>query len=112
MGQRNPDRVPLSARRARCETVAQMLQQRWEVTGRCKLCHLELRADLRTIAIVRGPGFSLWNRNSRCRRIAAGVRCAGIVQFYAKAPGMSGPELLMTPNIRDDEPPAWLRSKG
>lgn len=65
MGSRNPDRVPLAYRRARCETVQQMLDQRWEVTSRCRTCSMELRVDLRAIACVRGAGFSLWNRNSR-----------------------------------------------
>jgi len=43
MGDRNPDRVPLSYRRAPCETVTQMLHQRWEVTACCRTCRLELR---------------------------------------------------------------------
>jgi len=98
MGHRNPDRVPLSFRRARCETVKQMIEQRWEVIARCRACGLELRADLRTIAILRGPGFSLWNRNTRCRRRG----CRGVVEFCAKAPGMVIFEPLATPNPRGD----------
>jgi len=92
MGHRNPDRVPLFFRRARCETVQQMLAQRWEVTACCRSCRLELRVDLRTIGIVRGPGFSLWNRLSRCRRVG----CHGVVEFRAKAPGMGWAEPLAT----------------
>ena len=106
MGQRNPDRIPIAHRRSRCETVGQMLQQRWEVTCRCRACRLEMRCDLRTIAIVRGAGFSLWNRNSRCRRVG----CLGVVEFYAKAPGMSHADRLATSDATD-EPPAWLRNR-
>lgn len=101
MGHRNPDRVALSFRRQRCETVGQMVAQRWEVTGRCQACRLELRVDLRTIAIVRGAGFSLWNRNSRCRRTG----CRGVVEFWAKAPGMTMFERLATPNQTGEPPP-------
>jgi len=99
MGHRNPDRVPLHYRRSKCETVQQMTQQRWEVLSRCRGCQLEMRVDLRTIAIVRGPGFSLWNRLSKCRR----TTCRNsIVEFWAKAPGMTGFEPLATPNPRVD----------
>jgi len=99
MGHRNPDRVPLSYRRARCETVQQMIRDRWEVQARCRSCRLQLRVDLRTIAIVRGPGFSLWNRLSKCRSTACR---SSIVEFWAKAPGMTAFEPLATPNPRDD----------
>lgn len=98
MGHRNPDRVPLSHRRARCETVQQMIRDRWEVLAVCRVCRLELRVDLRTIAMVRGPGFSLWNRDSRCRRNG----CRGVVEFRAKAPGMTAFERVATPNPRND----------
>jgi len=59
MGSRNPNRVALPFRRARCETVQQMLAQRWKVTAYCRSCRPELRADPRIIAMVRRPGFSL-----------------------------------------------------
>jgi hypothetical protein len=90
MGSRNPDRVPLAYRRRKCETVRQMIEQHWEVSSRCCVCRMELRVDLRAIACVRGPDFSLWNRSSRCK----GLHCRGVVNFYAKAPGMGWPEPL------------------
>ena len=52
---------------------------------RCRTCRPELRVDLKVIAIVREPGFVLWNRTSRCRR----TTCRGVVVFLARAPGMS-----------------------
>jgi hypothetical protein len=107
VGHRNPDRVPLMARRARCETIGQMLREGWEVEAWCVACRLKLRVDLRTIAIVRGPTFSLWNRASRCRRVG----CRGRVEFHARAPGMTGVERLAVPNAPqvDDVTPGWLR---
>jgi hypothetical protein len=76
-----------------------MLHQRWEVTAHCRTCSLALRVDLRTIALVRGPGFSLWNRLSRCRRVG----CHGVVAFRAKAPGMGWAEPLATVARGPDE---------
>jgi hypothetical protein len=90
MGSRNPDRVPLAFHRGRCETVQQMIDQGWEVSSRCQVCRMELRVDLPAIACLRGPKFSLWNRRSRCK----GLHCRGVVNFYAKAPGMGWPEPL------------------
>jgi hypothetical protein len=94
MGHRNPDRVALSVRRARCETVSQMLAQRWEVITVCGSCKVQLRVDLRTIAAIRGTGFSLWNRDSRCKKFG----CRGTVEFHAKAPGMAWFERSATLN--------------
>lgn len=85
MGSRNPDRVALSVRRGRCETVEQMIAQRWDVIAKCRTCGLTTHVDLKVIAIVRGPAFSLWNRTSRCRRVG----CLGVVDFQGKAPGMA-----------------------
>lgn len=110
MGSRNEDRIPLSARRSRCETVAQMLAGRWEVTAKCQTCRVELKVDLRTIALVRGPGFSLWNKLARCRSVAC---TRGRVEFRAKAPGMAYFEPLATPPPAEGPPPnpAWLRGR-
>lgn len=90
MGSRNPERVPLSYRRRRCETIQQMVAQRWEVISNCRKCGLVMMVDLPTIARVRGAEFSLWNRKSRCRRVG----CGGVVDFKAKAPGMNWHEPL------------------
>lgn len=101
MGSRNPDRVPLSYRRRKCETVVDMIEQGWDVISTCRTCGLVMGVDLRTIAQVRGPAFSLWNRKSRCRRVG----CGGVVEFQAKAPGMGYHERLDAP-WPDGKPPA------
>jgi len=105
MGHRNPDRVPISYRRAQAENVAQMLHQRWDVISRCRQCGLVMRVDLHVIAKVRGRRTSIWNRVGRCKRIG----CNGQVEFQAKAPGMTGHELLWT----YDEPdaPGWAEKR-
>jgi hypothetical protein len=69
MGHRNSDRVPIAYRRARCETVAQMRRDRWDIISRCEACGLIMRVDLTLIIRVRGPAVSLWNRKARCRRL-------------------------------------------
>lgn len=99
MGSRNPDRVPLAYRRRRCETVTQMIAQRWDVLSCCERCRLQMVVDLQMIARVRGPAFSLWNRRSHCRRVG----CGGVVSFMAKAPGMAWHEPLDAP-WSDGEP--------
>jgi len=101
MGSRNPDRVPLAYRRRRCETVTQMTEQGWDVLSSCDKCGLQMLVDLRMIAKVRGPTFSLWSRRSRCRRIG----CGGVVRFKARAPGMGWYEELDAP-WPDGKPPA------
>jgi len=94
MGAPNPDRVPLSRRRRKCETVGQMIAEDWDVISICRTCGLAMKADLRLVALARGPDFSLWNRNARCRRLF----CAGWVEFQAKAPGMTQHEALQAPD--------------
>lgn len=93
MGSRNPDRVSLAYRRRKCETVAQMLDQQWEVLARCAACGLLTHVDLKALCQVRGQAFSLWNRKSRCKRVG----CGGVVAFQAKAPGMNWHEPLDAP---------------
>jgi hypothetical protein len=107
MGTRNPDRVPLAYRRRRCETVADMIDQGWDVISRCRRCELLMTVDLQMIARVRGPAFSLWCRKSRCRRIG----CTGVVEFQAKAPGMAWHEALEAP-WPDGKPPATGPAHG
>jgi len=82
-----------------------MAAQRWDVISRCQSCGLIMTVDLATIGKVRGPAFSLWNRKSRCRRLG----CSGIVEFQAKAPGMTVHERLEAP-WPDGRPP--LSTKG
>ena len=105
MGSRNPDRVPLSYRRRKCETVADMMAQGWDVISNCRKCGLMMTVDLRMIARVRGARFSLWNRKTRCRRVG----CGGVVEFQAKAPGMNWYENLDAPWPEDK--PAAVRSR-
>jgi hypothetical protein len=93
MGHRNPDRVPIAYRRARCETVAQMRRDHWDVISKCEKCGLSMRVDLALIIQVRGRAVSLWNRKARCRRLG----CGGWVEFQARAPGMAYHEALAAP---------------
>jgi hypothetical protein len=93
MGHRNPDRVPISIRRQKCETVAEMARDRWEVISHCRHCGLIMTVNLRLVARVSGPKTSLWNRTSRCRRLG----CTGVVDFQAKAPGMDSFDVLAAP---------------
>jgi|SRR5580693_8103883 hypothetical protein len=96
MDSRNPDRLPISIRRQRCESVAQMQRDRWEVISCCEKCGLNMVVDLALVARVSGPDTSLWNRKARCRQIG----CAGWVEFKAKAPGMNMYEPLSAPDPR------------
>jgi hypothetical protein len=100
MAHRNPDRIPLSWRRVTCETVADMARARWDVISKCQACGLKMQVQLRTIAIVSGPETSLWNRRAPCRRLL----CRGMVEFWAKAPGMASHSLL-TADWPEDKPP-------
>ena len=90
MGHRNPDRVPISHRRARCETVGDMLREGWDIISKCRTCGLMMAVDLRLVAKVKGAKTGLWNRTQRCKRIG----CTGVVDFMAKAPGMAFHETL------------------
>jgi hypothetical protein len=83
MGSRNPDRVPISVWRARVETVADMQRERWQVISQCGACRLKMDVNLSTIARLRGPETSLWDRKAPCRRIG----CHGEVSFLARVPG-------------------------
>lgn len=105
MGAKNADRVPLSYRRARCETVGQMIEQGWDVLTKCHVCGLIMQTDLALIAQVRGPGVSLWNRKARCRRLL----CPGFVEFHAKAPGMDGHQALRADDREPAREPHWKR---
>lgn len=90
MGHKNADPVPLSYPRVRCETVADMQAQGWDVISKCRKCELTMHVDLDLIAWRTGSKTSLWNRTARCRRLY----CTGVVDFMAKAPGMAWHEVL------------------
>jgi hypothetical protein len=85
MGSRNPNTVPMSQRRASCETVGEMIAQGWEVVSCCQKCRLRMDARLKIIARLNGPQLSLWNRREPCRRLG----CDGFVQFEARPPGVT-----------------------
>jgi hypothetical protein len=62
MGSRNLDRIPIRYRRAKVESVQQMLSEQWDVISKCWVCGLIMRVDLALIARTSGPEVSLWNR--------------------------------------------------
>jgi hypothetical protein len=90
MGQKNADRIPLSYRRARCETVEAMRRDGWDVISKCGGCGLVMQVDLALVARISGPETSLWNRKARCRRLG----CTGVVEFQARVPGVAWHEPL------------------
>lgn len=94
MGTTDPDRVPITYRRRKCESVGDMIRQGWDIHSRCMTCGTLFRVNLRIIAKVKGPDFSLWNRKDRCRRLG----CIGHVEFQGRAPDMSWHEVLNTPD--------------
>jgi hypothetical protein len=94
MGTRNPDRVPIRYFRARCESVADMRREGWDVVSKCEKCGLMMGVDLALIIKVNGPNVSLWNRRAICRRMG----CRGSVEFMAKAPGMVVHQPLAAPD--------------
>ena len=57
MGSRNPDRVPISYRRRRCESVGDMIGQGWDVHSKCQACQNLFRVNLKLIAKVKGGGL-------------------------------------------------------
>lgn len=56
----------------------------WHVMTKCTACALLLNADLRLIARVKGPDFSLWNARAPCKRVG----CNGVVKFVGRPPQM------------------------
>jgi hypothetical protein len=101
MGSRHPDRVPMSVRRYKCESVGDMLKAHWDVHARCDTCHQLFRVNLRAVARAMGPGFSLWNRKDRCKLLS----CRGWLTFMGRAPEMSGHQPIDAP-WPEDKPPA------
>ena len=101
MGSQSPEDVPMSIRRRKVESVADMLREHWEVISVCRKCALTMAVDLRVIARLKGPATSLWNRHGRCRRIG----CVGVVDFQAKVPGVPFHRELSAP-WPEGKPPA------
>lgn len=102
MGSKSPDQINASAWRSSAETAADMARKGWELVARCRACDLILIVDLRVVIATRGPGFSLWNRHTRCRRIVFAGRCRGFVDFEFRAPGMTTAKPLAAPDRLPD----------
>ena len=87
MGSRNLDRIPMSAWRAKVETVGEMWREGWRhVRARCETCRAQFSVDLERVLRERGPKTSLWNREQRCPKDG----CAGPVRFLVRIPGLLG----------------------
>lgn len=76
----NPDEAPEPITRAAADTIGQMMAREWRVLSHCSRCRLQMFVDLPTLAQLRGPDFSLWNRHPVCRSIG----CFGRVTFEAQ----------------------------
>lgn len=109
MGSRNADRIPLIARRRHGETVADMIANGWDVYAQCPIgrCSNKMAVNLRLVASVKGPGYSLWNRRPKCRRPG----CDGKMLLWARAPGMPAHEGLIYVE-QGPVKPAWKRGRG
>ncbi|MDP3853602.1 hypothetical protein [Phenylobacterium sp.] len=107
MGSKNPDRVPLSARRHHGETVGLMRANKWKIRSDCPHCRVAVNISLDPIICMRGPLYSLWDRTMKCPNAA----CSGQARIAAIAPGMHKYEAMITAKPFD-EPPAWLRARG
>lgn len=83
MGSRNLDRYTEADWRAASRTVDQILANRWRVYADCGVCDLRIEADVRRIAQVKGPAYSLWGADAACRRVG----CVGRVQFVLRPRG-------------------------
>lgn len=91
MGRRNLDRYSEDDWRDASRTVEQILMNRWPVIAECPVCELRIMADVRRIAEVKGPRYSLWGADAACRRVG----CIGRVHFVIRPRGAIG-EYVMT----------------
>ncbi|WGM31531.1 hypothetical protein [Brevundimonas sp. NIBR11] len=83
MGRKNLDRYREADWREASQTVDQILRNRWPVIAECPVCDLRIEADVRRIAQVMGPDYSLWGAETACRRIG----CIGRVHFILRPRG-------------------------
>ena len=91
MGRKNLDRYTEGDWRAASGSVEQILVNGWPVYADCPVCELRIQADLKRIAQVRGPHYSLWGADAACRRVG----CIGRIQFVIRPRGALG-EFVMT----------------
>ncbi len=87
MGRRSFDRWPPEAWRRGAATVGRMKAANWTVLAYCPTCMLTMAVDLGIVERLRGPDFSLWNRQAPCRRLG----CIGRVEFQGKPPELLAP---------------------
>lgn len=83
MGRKNYDAYSAQDWRDASPTVRAILANRWTVFADCPICDLRIRADVRRIADVMGPTYSLWGADAPCRRVG----CIGRVQFVLRPIG-------------------------
>lgn len=95
MGRRNLDRYSEDDWRTASASVEQILVNGWPAFADCPVCDLRIRADLKRIVQVKGPGYSLWGADAACRRVG----CLGRVQFVIRPRGAIG-EYVMTAKAR------------
>lgn len=105
MGSRNLDRIHISEWRDKVQTAAQMWTAGWKVRARCESCGNEQVVDLEHVVRLGGPGVTLWDKTSRCKRvIEAGAQCPGRVFFLAQPRGAAGFDFLgKAPRGRRDQ---------
>lgn len=110
MGIKRPDQISASEWRRGGETVFDMYRRRWELIATFRKCGVVMLVDLRIPIKMLGPGFSLWNKHPRCRRIVHVGPCGGWIDFAFKAPGMTQHKPLAAPD-RDTEEPGWAQRR-
>jgi hypothetical protein len=85
MGIKHPDKIAADRWRESFETVAQMRIGRWRVVRACDVCGVRLKTPLGALERLKGPGFSLWNREPAC--LVEG--CTGHAHYEALPPRCS-----------------------
>lgn len=75
----------------RAGTVADLIRQGWSVVANCTLCSLEMDVRLDVILKAKGPDFSLWGKQAKCRR----RKCPGSMLFWTYPPEAKGGRVEM-----------------
>lgn len=82
MTTRGPDTFSASELHAACPTVGAMEKRNWDVISECLKCGLRLQVNLKVVIAIKGPGFSLFDRRTRCKKLG----CGGTAIFAIKVP--------------------------